>query len=207
MSRRNRAVTRSDGGVGVGMHIHVKPSVPPVAWRTNGKLPPMSQENNTINITGDQLNRTRRIQKPIYFAILLTIFGPIYYRPPESTYIPIREIKQQKKAPQAAKKTVTKTAPAAKRHIFFPRTQTVRCSNYGCETSRTLLPADGSLRAILTKHVCRQRNISPLDFNPGTRTTICVWILSLYIPVDIQRNQCPCRFFILEKYKLCARKP
>ena len=29
---------------------------------------------------------------------------------------------------------------------------------------------------------------------------------SFYVPVDIQHTQCPCRFFPLERYKLCGYK-
>ena len=38
---------------------------------------------------------------------------------------------------------------------------------------------------------------------------VCVWVLHIkpfFQPVDIQLTQCPCRFFLLERYKLCGHK-
>ena len=38
---------------------------------------------------------------------------------------------------------------------------------------------------------------------------LCVWVLHtkpFFQPVDIEHTQCPCRFFILERYKLCGHK-
>ena len=34
----------------------------------------------------------------------------------------------------------------------------------------------------------------------------CFHIKPLFVPVDIQHTQCPCRFFLLERYKLCGHK-
>ena len=35
---------------------------------------------------------------------------------------------------------------------------------------------------------------------------MCVHIKPFFLPVDIQHTQCPCRFFIRERYKLCRHK-
>ena len=39
-------------------------------------------------------------------------------------------------------------------------------------------------------------------------SSVCVLhIKAFFRPVDIQHTQCPCRFFILERYELCGPRP
>ena len=43
---------------------------------------------------------------------------------------------------------------------------------------------------------------------PGaTNNSVCVLhIKAFFLPVDTQNTRCPCRFFLLERYKLCGHK-
>ena len=38
------------------------------------------------------------------------------------------------------------------------------------------------------------------------RTYVCLCLKPFLLPIDIQHTQCPCRFLLLEKCKLCGHK-
>ena len=58
-----------------------------------------------------------------------------------------------------------------------------------------------------SKHKNRHRTANYLEsINDNTRYQCVLHDRPFFPPVDIQQTQCPCRLFLLERYKLCGHK-
>ena len=62
-------------------------------------------------------------------------------------------------------------------------------------------------RWVVETQLCKLRDTRTSETLIGRGCVCVLHIKPFFLPVDIQHTQCSCRFFLLERCKLCGHKP